>query len=267
MNLFHALILGILEGLTEFIPVSSTAHMLIAQKLLGIPASDGMFAFLILVQIGPLLALIAYFWKDLWALLRAFFARPFSSPENKLAWFVLIATVPALLAGLALKNVVEGLFQNPLLEAAIRMFAAAVLLFLAEIFGKRVRNLDSMTWLDALIVGLFQILAVFPGSSRSGSAISGGMLRNFERASATRFAFLMSAPIMLAAGSYESISVLRQHILHTIALPLAIGFVAAAIVGWLSIRWLITYVSRNSLYLFAAYCTVVGAACLVFALI
>ena len=184
MNIFYALLLGIIEGLTEFIPVSSTAHMLIVQKLLNIPSSDAMFAFLILVQIGPLVALIIYFWNDLWALVKAFFAMPFSTPENKQAWFIIIATVPALLAGVLLKNTVESLFQNPLMEAAIRMSAAAILLFLAEYFGKRIRKLDSMTWLDALVVGLFQILAVFPGSSRSGSAISGGMLRNFDRPSA-----------------------------------------------------------------------------------
>jgi len=264
MNIFYALLLGIIEGLTEFIPVSSTAHMLIVQKLLNIPSSDAMFAFLILIQIGPLVALIVYFWNDLWALVKAFFATPFSTPENKQAWFIIIATIPALLAGVLLKNTVESLFQNPLMEAAIRMSAAAILLFLAEYFGKRLRKLDSMTWLDALVVGLFQILAVFPGSSRSGSAITGGMLRNFERPAATRFAFLMSAPVMLAAGAYESLSILKLHILHTIFVPLAVGFVVAAILGWLSIRWLINFVSRNSLYWFAGYCAIVAVLCFVF---
>jgi undecaprenyl-diphosphatase len=264
MNMFYAFLLGTIEGLTEFVPVSSTAHMLIVQRLLNIPSSDAMFAFLILIQIGPLAALLVYFRSDLWALVRAFFATPFSTAENKQAWFIIIATIPALMAGVLLKKVVEGLFQNPLLEAAIRMSAAAILLFLAEYFGKRLRGLDSMTWLDALIVGLFQILAVFPGSSRSGSAISGAMLRNFDRPAATRFAFLMSAPVMLAAGAYESLSVLKLHILHTIIAPLAIGFIVAAILGWLSIRWLINFVSRNSLYWFALYCAIVAIACFVF---
>ena len=267
MNIFYAFLLGIIEGLTEFIPVSSTAHMLIAQKLLNIPASDGMFAFLILVQIGPLVALIIYFWNDLWNLVKAFFATPFSTPENKMAWYIIIATVPALLAGVLLKNTVEALFQNPLMEAAIRMSAAAILLILAEFFGKRLRKLESMTWLDALVVGLFQILAVFPGSSRSGSAISGGMLRNFDRPSATRFAFLMSAPVMLAAGAYESLSVFKMHILHTIFVPLAVGFIVAAILGWLSIRWLISFVSKNSLYWFAGYCAIVAVLCFVFLIV
>ncbi len=262
MNLFYALLLGILEGLTEFIPVSSTAHLLIAQKLLNIPADDAMFAFLILVQIGPLAALIVYFWKDLWTLVRAFFARPFSTPGNKQAWFIVIATIPALLAGVLLKKVVEGLFQTPLLEAAIRLFAAAILLSLAEWLGKRTRHLDSMTWLDALIVGLFQVFAIFPGASRSGSAISGGMLRGLDRASATRFAFLMSAPVMLAAGAYELLDLRKAAHPGSFLPPLAVGFVVAAIVGWLSIRWLINYVSKNSLYVFAAYCAIIGLAVL-----
>ena len=205
MNIFYAILLGIVEGLTEFIPVSSTAHMLIVQRIFNIPSDNAMFAFLILVQLGPLLALLVYFWKDYWSLIKAFFARPFSTPENRMAWYTIIATFPALVAGVLLKDVVQGLFQNPLLEAAIRLFSAAILLSLGEWLGKKARNLDSMTWLDSLIIGLFQVLAVFPGSSRSGSVIPGGMLRNFDRPSATRFAFLMAAPVMLAAGGYESL--------------------------------------------------------------
>jgi len=264
MNLFHALLLGIIEGLTEFVPVSSTAHMLIVQKLLNIPSGDAMFAFLILVQIGPLVALIVYFWKDLWNLVAAFLTKaPFSTPENKMAWFVVIATLPALLAGLLLKSMVEGMFSAPLLQAGIRLLAAATLLSLAEWLSKQDRNLDTMNWLDALIVGLFQVFAIFPGSSRSGSAISGGMLRGLDRPSATRFAFLMSAPVMLAAGAYELLDLRHVAGLSSFLPPLAIGFIVAGVIGWLSIRWLINYVSKHSLYVFAIYCAVVGTIALV----
>ena len=264
MNIFHAILLGIIEGLTEFIPVSSTAHMLVVQRIFSLPAGNAMFAFLVLVQLGPLVALLVYFWKDYWTLVKAFFARPFSTPENRMAWYIIIATIPALLAGFLLKDLVQSLFQNPLLEAFIRFISAAVLLFLAEWLGKRVRGLDSITWLDALVIGLFQVLAVFPGSSRSGAVIPGGMLRNFDRPSATRFAFLMAAPIMLAAGGYESLSLLKMHILHTILAPLAVGFVVAAVFGWLSIRWLINYVGKHSLYIFSAYCAAAAVLCLIF---
>src|SRR5215510_9250576 len=258
MTIIQSFLLGIIEGLTEFIPVSSTAHMLIVQKLLNIPSDDAMFAFLILVQIGPLVALIIYFWQDLWSLIKAFFAKPFSTEENKLVWYIIIATVPALLAGVLLKHIVEGLFKTPLPEASIRLLTAAILLTLAEYFGKRTRQLDSMTWLDALIVGLFQILAVFPGASRSGSTISGGMFRGFDRSAAARFAFLLAIPVMLAASGYESLDVLKMSNLGSFLPVLAVGFIVAAIVGWLSIKWLLNYLNKNSLYVFAAYCAVIG---------
>jgi undecaprenyl-diphosphatase len=145
-----------------------------------------------------------------------------------------------------------------LLQASIRLFSAAILLTLAEWLTKKNRQLDSMTWFDALIVGLFQIISVFPGASRSGTTISGGMLRGFDRPAAARFAFLMSVPVMLAAGGYEMLDVLRMPDLGEFLPLLAVGFVAAAVVGWFAIRWLIDYLSKRSLYVFAIYCAVVG---------
>lgn len=258
MTLFYSLLLGIVQGLTEFIPVSSTAHLLIVEYLLHLPATDFSLAFDVLVQLGTLLALIIYFWRDWLSLIKAFFAVPFSTDENRLAWYVIIASIPALLAGFLLRHAIEGLFKTPLIEACIRLFSAAILLALAEYFGKRTRRIDGLTWLDALIVGLFQILAVFPGASRSGTTISGGMLRGFDRPSAARFAFLISAPVMLAAGAYEALGLLKLPGFTSFLPGLAIGFVAAAIVGWLAIGWLLGYLNRHSLYVFAAYCAVLG---------
>jgi len=223
-------------------------------------------AFLVLVQIGPLLALIVYFWKDLWRLIKAFFAKPFSSTDNKLAWYIIIGTIPALIFGFILRDVVQFLLSNPLLEASIRLLITAVVLALAEWLGKRNRSLDKMTWRDALVVGIAQVLAVFPGASRSGTTIAGGMERGLDRPSATRFAFLLSVPIMAAAAGYETLSVLKAHILNNLMVPLAIGFIIAAIVGWFAIKWLLGYLNKHSLYVFAGYCAVIGAICLVFAL-
>jgi len=161
-----------------------------------------------------------------------------------------------------LKDAVEALFQTPLLQASIRLFSAAVLLTLAELLTRKSRTLDSMTWQDALIIGLFQIIAVFPGASRSGSTISGGLFRGFDRVSAARFAFLMSVPVMLAAGGYEMLDVIQMPNLGEFLPLLAVGFVTAAIVGWFAIKWLIDYLSKRSLYIFAAYCAIVGIICL-----
>ena len=271
MTVVHAFLLGIIQGLTEFIPVSSTAHLLIGQTLLGLPADDAMFSFLVLVQIGTIVSLLVYYWQDLRSIfmdtlknlggLRDFQSLP---PNAKMGWYILIATVPALLAGYLLKDAVEALFKLPLLEAAIRLFTAAILLTLAEWLTKKDRQLDSMTWLDALVVGLFQIVSIFPGASRSGSTISGGMFRGLDRPSAARFAFLMSVPVMLAAGAYELLDVVRMPGLTEFLPVLAIGFIAAAIVGWLAVRWLLRYLAGHSLYAFSAYCAVVGMIVLIF---
>lgn len=259
MNIFQAFILGIIQGLTEFIPVSSTAHLLIGQEMLGIPASDVIFSFLVLVQWGTLISLFAYFGKDLLGLIKAFFVKPFSSAENRMVWYIIIATIPALLAGYLLRDALEQLFSTPLLAASVRLFAAAILLSLAEWLGKRSRSDDEMTWLDALIVGLFQVFAVFPGASRSGSTIAGGMLRGFTREAAARFAFLMSIPVMLAAGAYESLDLFQMVGLAEFMPVLLVGFVTAAFAGWLAVKWLMAYLNKNSLYSFAIYCAVLGS--------
>ena len=269
MTLLQATLLGIIQGLTEFIPVSSTAHLLIGQQLLGIPANDAVFSFLILVQWGTLVSLFIYFWEDLLNIAKAFLTslRDFRSLKDfgslsgdaRLAWYIIIATIPALLVGYLLKDALEKLFSTPLLAASIRLFAAAILLSLAEWLGKRKRNLTEMTKLDALMVGIFQVFAVFPGASRSGSTIAGGMLRGFTRESAAKFAFLMSIPVMLAAGAYESLDLLKTPGLGEFITTLLVGFIVAAIVGWLAIRWLMDYLNKNSLYSFAIYCALVGA--------
>ncbi len=269
MTLLHAFLLGIIQGLTEFIPVSSTAHLLITQNLLGIPADGAMFSFLVIVQLGTLVSLFAFYWNDLLSILRSTFqALPILltrardtwnlAPDTWLGFYIILATIPALLAGYLLRDAVEALFRQPMLQASIRLLSAAALLTLAEWLTKKNRNLDSMTWLDALVVGLFQIIAVFPGASRSGSTIAGGMFRSFDRPAAARFAFLMSVPVMLAAGAYEMLDVLQMPNFGEFLPLLAAGFVSAALVGWFAIRWLINYLSRRSLYGFALYCALFG---------
>jgi undecaprenyl-diphosphatase len=263
MTVLQAFLLGVVQGITEFIPVSSTAHLLISQTILKIPADEAMFSFLVIVQLGTILSLIVFYWQDLLTLVKAFFATPFSTQENKLAWYIIIATIPALLAGYLLKDAVEALFKQPMLEASIRLFSAAILLTLAELLTQKNRSLPSMTWLDALVIGLFQIVAVFPGASRSGATISGGMFRGLDRPSAARFAFLMSVPVMLAAGGYQMLDVLKMPNLSSFLPVLAVGFFTAAAVGWFAIKWLIDYLSKRSVYVFAIYCAVVGVAVLV----
>jgi undecaprenyl-diphosphatase len=271
MTIIQALLLGIVQGLTEFIPVSSTAHLLIAQSLLGIPASNAVFSFLVIVQLGTIVSLIIYFWKDIVQLVRLTIAsiRPILDgkakeieAESLLGWYILIATLPALVAGYLLRNAVEALFKLPLLEAGIRLLITAVIMALAEGLGKRHHSLRKMTWLKALAIGAAQVLAVFPGASRSGTTISAGMLCRFTRPSAARFAFLMSIPVMLAAGGYQMLDVLKMPDVGSFLPVLAVGFVTAAAVGWLAIKWLMRFLKRHSLYIFIWYCAILGLAVL-----
>lgn len=270
MSLLQAILLGIVQGLTEFLPISSSAHLVLVPFLLGwkIPENQA-FIFNVLVQDGTLLAVIIYFWKDLIAIisgfLRALFrGKPFEDANARMGWYLILATIPAGLFGLAIKKTVEAAFASAV-ATALFLLVTAGLLFLAEWIGKRTRTLESFNWLDALWMGLFQAISIFPGVSRSGSTITGGLIRNLDRPSAARFAFLMSIPVMLAAGLLESLDLVKSPDLVSQIPNVAAGFIAAAIVGYFAIRWLIGYLMRHSLKVFAIYCIVFSALTLIVA--
>jgi undecaprenyl-diphosphatase len=269
MTILQSILLGIIQGLTEFIPVSSTAHLLLAQRLLGIdPTMPGVFAYNVLVQWGTLVAVFIFYWADLWAIGRAWLVglwrrQPFADAQARMGWYLILGSLPALAAGFLFKDVVEWLFRTQVYEAIIRLWLTVALLVIAERLGKRTRSLDSLTWKDALWVGCAQILAVIPGTSRSGSTMMGGMLRHLDRPAAARFAFLLSVPVMLAAGAYETLGLLKMPDLMSFLPLLVVGFLSAAVTGYLAIRWLITYLTKHSLYDFAIYCAVAGTLALI----
>jgi undecaprenyl-diphosphatase len=272
MTILQSILLGIVQGLTEFLPISSSAHLVIVPYLLGwnIPA-DQAFVFDVLVQLATLAALIIFFWKDLWAIAKAwvtglFHRTPFADTQSRLGWYLILATIPAVVIGYPLKNAVEKAFISPLLTGLF-MFVTAALLVVAELVGKRQRNLESLTWIDALWVGLFQAISIFPGISRSGSTISGGMMRNLERPAAARFAFLMSVPVMVGAGLLAFLDLLKIPGLGHVLLVFIPGFIAAGVVGYLAIRWLLGYLVKHTLYDFAIYCIALGTIVVVMSLI
>jgi len=274
MTILQSIIMGIIQGLSEFLPISSTAHLLIGQQLMGIKPGADIFAFLIIVQLGTILSLLVFFGRDLWQIIKSVILNLSSlfkfktlPLEARLGWYILLATIPALLVGFLLRHLVKQLFNSPLLEASIRLLAAALVMTLAEWLGKRTRQVESMTWLDALFIGVMQVIAVFPGASRSGTTISAGLLRNFDRPSAARFAFLLSIPVLLAAGGYEMLSLLKTPGLSSFMSILLAGLLSAALVGWLAVRWFMGYLSKHSLKWFIVYCLVVGLVCLVFFLV
>jgi len=268
MTIFQAFILGIVQGLTEFLPVSSSGHLVLAPYSFGwnIPA-DQAFIFDVLVQMGTLVAVIVYFWKDVVAITRAIFTglfqrQPLADPHARLGWQVFVATIPTGLGGLLLKDTVESVFGS-IGATAVFLFVTAVLLLLAERVGKRERTVEQITWLDAVLIGCFQLLAVFPGVSRSGSTIVGAMTRNLDRPSAARFSFLMSIPIMIAAGLISIFDLLEMPGLSGFLPQIWTGFITAGIVGYLSIRWLLGYLAKRPLYVFSVYVTIVGLVTLI----
>lgn len=269
MTFLQSLILGIVQGLTEFLPISSSAHLVLVPYLFewNLPESQ-VFPFGVLVQMGTLLAVILYFRKDLWNIIKGFVLalvhkKPFESADARLGWYLILATIPAGLAGLLLKDRVEAAFNNARITA-IFLFVTALFLFAAEFFSRRNRTLEQMTWKDALWIGIFQAFSIFPGISRSGSTITGGMTRHFERRSAARFSFLMSIPVMLAAGLLSVPDLLAVPDVGNFLPILLVGFLAAGIVGYLSIRWLLSFLNRHSLIYFAIYCVLLGSTVLIF---
>ena len=269
MTLFQSIVLGIIQGASEFLPISSSGHLVLAPYLFGwsIPAQEA-FVFDVLVQVATLSAVIIYYWKDLLQIFSSFIQgltdrKPFRDFYSRLGWYLILATLPAGIAAILFKDTLEKAFSSPK-TAAISLIITGLLLLSAEILGTRLRSLDTSSWTDAVWVGFFQIFALFPGISRSGSTISGGMLRGLDRESSARFSFLMAVPVMLAAGVLTSYDLLKSPDLF-VKIPIyAAGFFTAALVGYLSIRWFISYLSNKSLYLFAGYCGIIGLLFLVF---
>ena len=269
MSIFQALILGIVQGLTEYIPVSSTAHLILVPWLLGWDFSqETQFVFGVLVQWGTLVGVLIYFWRDIVAILRAVVngllqRKPFGTLEARIGWLVVIATIPAVIAGVLFKKYIEQLYSLYLVIAVV-LILGGFLMMAAERWGKRQREVGKMTVIDSILIGLWQVLAMIPGVSRSSATISGAMLRDFTREDAARFSFLMSIPALLGAGVVALKDLFEvQGLLAALAAPLAVGFIAAAFSGYLSIRWLLGYLKSRPLNRFIFYRFAFGALCII----
>ena len=265
MSPIQALVLGIVQGLTEFIPISSSAHLVLIPAVLGWHFSpDAAFVFDVLVQLGTLSAVVIYFREELSELIGQAIGgilrrRPFEEPMSRLAWLLVLATVPAIIAGLLLKDLVEQAFSNPIAVSGFLLLTASWL-EISERMGGRARRFTDLSAADALWIGLAQATALFPGVSRSGATIGAGLARDLDRTSAARFSFLMSIPVMLGASVIAARDLIGIAELRQLIVPLIVGFLAAAVVGYISIRWLLAYLSTHGLRLFVAYCAIVGIA-------
>lgn len=255
MNLIHALILGLIQGLTEFIPVSSSGHLLLAHHFLNIQETG--LSFDVALSIGTFLALVIYFYKDIFELILGILGK---NDRKKLAWLIVLATIPAVIGGVLLQKAAESTFRSPLL-VGINLIWVALFMLAAEKYSQNIKQkteLKNTSVKQAAIVGGAQVLALVPGISRSGSTITAGIFSGMDRVSATRFSFLLSIPITFGAilKVLADKTVISQ--IKSEKDMFIVGIIAAFVSGFLAIRLLLQYLSKHSLSVFAYYRIVIG---------
>jgi undecaprenyl-diphosphatase len=285
MSIFQAIILGIVQGLTEFIPVSSTAHLIFASRAIGLYENEAMRAQLTtatiaVIQLGTLLAVLIYFARDIWAISSAFVRDHYAllqarrseaaraeeratgrqtrlSKDAWLGWLVIIGSLPIGIVGLLFKKQIEGTFTKNLWVIATMMIVVAIFLLIAEAVGKRERELDNLEVRDALFVGGAQVLSLIPGASRSGSTIMGGLFAGETRETAARFSFLLSIPAIAASGLLE-LKEAFKHLPEGSYASLAVATIVSGLVGYASIWFLLRYLRTHSTGIFIGYRLIVG---------
>ncbi len=251
MDILHAIFLGIIQGLTEFLPISSSGHLALLEHYFKVEEAG--LAFDVLLHVGTLVALISYFWQDWWDMGRALL-RPerFNRLERRLFWYLVVGSIPGALAGFFLEKQAETVFRAPLRIAAL-LAVMGILLFLADRLARHQRRLPGITLRDAILIGCAQALAIMPGVSRSGSTITMGLFLGFTRETAARFSFLLSTPIIFGAGFYHALKLLRNPEPVSFNLTYALGFVAAVIASYLTIKYLLQFLQRHTFLIFVIY--------------
>jgi undecaprenyl-diphosphatase len=265
MTLWQAVLLGIIQGLTEFIPISSTAHLTITGKMLGLISQDApeqWTAFMAVIQIGTLIAVLVYFWSDVISIIRGFIlanlaylrGHPVEQETltySRLGWLIIFGTIPIAIVGLAFKDLIEGELTKNLWVISSSLIGLALLLTLAERVARQTRDIKSIKLSDAIVVGAAQCFALIPGSSRSGTTITGGLFSGLTREASARFSFLLSIPAIAASGLLELPTAVRSAGIDSVSLITATA--VSAISGYLSIAFLLRYLQKHTTYIFAAY--------------
>jgi len=260
MNYFDAVILGIVEGLTEFLPVSSTGHLTIAEKVLGLDVSDpAVTGFTAVIQMGAIAAVILYFAGDIGRIIKAWFlglAKPEyrGQLDHRMGWYVIVGTIPVGIAGLLLKDVITGDLRS-LWVVAAGLIAWSAVMWFAERSATQARGEKELGMVDAIVVGVVQVFSLVPGVSRSGATISAGLLRGLDRVTATRLSFFLSIPALLAAGLFE----LKDALGGDIGVgETVVGTVVSFVVAYAAIAWLLRFVAHHSIAWFVPYRVALG---------
>ena len=268
MDIIQAIILGLVQGASEFVPISSSGHLVLVPWLLGWPQPSLVFD--TVVHWGTLVAVLAYFWHDFVVLAsawgRSLASRSLGEPEARIAWLIIVGTVPAALMGYVGEDFFESLFAAPAWVAGL-LLVTGLILALSEWLGKRRKEPCQLTFSDSLIIGIAQGCAIAPGISRSGATIAAGLFRGLKREAAARYSFLLATPIIFGAGLLKLLDLFKTENVAAHLPPLVLGFLTAVLSGYLCIRFLLSYLQRGRLYAFAIYCWMAGGACLLTAIL
>jgi undecaprenyl-diphosphatase len=263
VNILQAIILGIVEGLTEFLPVSSTGHLTITENLLGLKVdSKDVTAFTAIIQMGAILAVVIYFWKDIVRLASAFVRGLVSAParaefDYKFAWYVIAGSVPIAVVGLLFKDQIEGVLRSLWFVAAALIGWSAVMVF-AERAATQQRHEKDLTLKDVLIIGFAQCIALIPGVSRSGATISAGLLRDLDRVTATRLSFFLGIPALTAAGLLEGVKEFDNISAGVGWTATAVATAVSFVVAYASVAWLLKFVAHHTIVVFVWYRVAIG---------
>lgn len=273
MNLLHAIILGIIQGLTEFLPISSTAHLTLyasLTRLIDPQNPEQWTTFMAVIQLGTLVAVLLYFAKDILSIIREFVSnnigqdrKPLKEQSlySRMGWFIVIGTVPIVVIGYSMKSFIKGSATKDPVVIACALILLALILFFAEKVASHKRQLSSLSMKDALVIGFSQCLALIPGSSRSGTTITSALFLGFTRESAARFSFLLSIPAIAGSGLVEMKEAV-QHFTTENSLFLIVATIVSALSGYAAIAFLLRYLRSNTMMLFVVYRIVLGAAIL-----
>lgn len=248
MSILHSIILGILQGLGEFLPISSSAHLIAYPWLFGWP--EHTLAFDVALHLGTLFAVLLYFWRDFLDIIINGLSKP-SSKEGKFLWLLAVATIPGAIFGVLFDKYIEQVFRTQILLIALMLALLGIILYFADKRGKKEYQLEQMNFARAGIIGLAQALAIFPGISRSGVTITTALMLGFEREAAAKFSFLLSAPIIFGAGFYSLLKNVQS--VKAEWLTFSVGIITSAIVGLIAIHFLLGYLKRHNFKIFTIY--------------
>ena len=269
MSFIEAVILGIVQGLTEFLPISSTGHLTLAGKFMGLISDknpEHWTSFIAVIQLGTMLSIFVYFWKDLWGILTEFLQQNLQrrikysrqSTNSKLGWMIILGTIPIVIIGLLFKDMIEGALTKNLYVISGSLIVLAIILAGAEKTAKFKKNIEDITVLDSFLIGLAQAVALIPGSSRSGTTITGGLFLGLKRDVAARFSFLLSVPAVLASGMLQLIESLK-YINYDLTVNLIVATIVSAVSGYLAIDFLLKFLKKNTTFVFIYYRIALGA--------